>query len=248
MDRRIFLKYSLAILALPTLPQATLDNSPPQLIDLLPRKRHENRVTLVAIGRTGIELVRSVEKDYYGLHKIVAISPVAEALQASNADTKLLTVGSLGLRPATPDMARTMALEYRDEIENAISDAHRVLIVAALGGVTGGSVAGLVAEVAGRRGVMSQSLVYLPFAWEKREGISAQHSSFAMIDELRSHLSNVTVVSNEQLGQWLGSEATMDDFYDETKRVFKRFLLATTGTATQSGFAGIDSEDYFDAV
>jgi len=232
MDRRIFLKYSPAILALPTLMQAELDNSPRQLIASLPRKRHENRVTLVAIGRTGIELVRSVEKGYYGLHKIVAISPVAEALQASNADTKLLTVGSLGLRPATPDMARTMAFEHRDEIEDAIFDAHRVLIVAALGGVTGGSVAGLVAEIAKRRGAMCQSLVFLPFAWEMREGASAQHSSIAMIDKLRSHLSNVTVVSNEQLARNLGPEAMLDDVFDETRRELKRFLWATCGAVT----------------
>lgn len=92
------------------------------------------------------------------------------------------------------ELCRQAAREDLDVIDEVVSDAHLVFIVAGLGGGTGSGAAPSVAEMAYNRNILTVGLVTLPLPEEGHERLDAALKS---IRELRPYCDSLVIIPQE---------------------------------------------------
>ena len=101
--------------------------------------------------------------------EFVAANTDAQALQQSNAQTKL----QLGLKRtqglgagAKPEVGNESAVESTEQIADILDGANLCFITAGMGGGTGTGAAPIVAELARQKGILTVGVVTKPFQFE----------------------------------------------------------------------------------
>jgi len=124
-------------------------------------------------------------------------SPVPLKVQLGRNLTEGRGAGSI------PDVGRNAALESVDEIKALLGNHTKmVFITAGLGGGTGTGAAPVIADLARQMGILTVGIVTMPFAFEgRRRKVQAEEG----LEQLRSSVDTIIVISNEKLREIYGN-------------------------------------------
>ena len=159
-------------------------------------------IKVFGVGGAGIKLIEHMMKYPTPGAEFIAIHGSAEALAQSSAHKRFL-LGLTG-RP------RGRASDARHDAENVTNDmlglmlgADIIMIVAAMGGATGGGVPPVIADIARKLRIHALAVVVKPFEWEtKVRRVVAKESA----DQLACCADSVIEVFNQSAAQMLSVE------------------------------------------
>ncbi len=97
-----------------------------------------------------------------------------------------------------PEVARAAAEASRTEIQNALNDGHTqmVFITAGMGGGTGTGAAPVIGGIAKKMGLLTVSIVTIPFVFEREKKIIR---ALKGVEEMRKNTDSLLIINNERL-------------------------------------------------
>jgi cell division protein FtsZ len=229
MDRRILLKgLSAGAVSIGFYPSAwsvsvlTPSKSP------VPVTSPRNRTTkIIGVGGAGCNFIQSfrLSIDQHKLTNVTELVCVDLGMQGlSSVDTLYETAaGSLLLKTISlapygaggrVNAARAAALRNIGVINAAVSGAGTVILVAGLGGGTGGGVLPIIARAARNAGVVTVAAVVMPFDFEGPRNGKAVTALTYLVREVDF----VMPFSNQDLGDSMGNDALLADIYAQQDR------------------------------
>jgi cell division protein FtsZ len=141
---------------------------------------------------------------------------------------------------ANPEVGLKAAQESMHNIEEAIADCDMLFITAGMGGGTGTGAAGVIAEVAKRKGIVTVGVVTTPFSFEgrRREVVARQG-----ISALQEHVNSLIVIPNDKLRKSLGDRTTLMEAFHAANDVLFNAMSSMTGIIRTPGHINVDFAD-----
>ena len=200
------------------------------------------KIKVVGVGGGGNNAVnRMVEEGVQGVDFYVANTDV-QVLRRSPVENKI-TLGkelTKGLGAGgDPEMGKKAALESEAEIRNALEGADMVFIAAGMGGGTGTGAAPVFAKIAREMGALTVGVVTKPFTFE---GLKRKKQSLSGMEELRSNVDSIIVVSNDRLLQLIGGRP-MQEAFREADNVLRQGVQTITDLIAIPAFINLDFAD-----
>ena len=203
----------------------------------------QGRIKVVGVGGGGGNAVNyMVEKGLKGA-KVYAMNTDKQALDKNLAEHKI-QIGeyvSKGLGAgANPEVGLSAAKESMHYIEDAVSQCDMLFITAGMGGGTGTGAAGVVAEAAKKKGVVTVGVVTTPFSFEgrRREIIARQGLS-----ALQEHVNSLIVIPNDKLRKSLGENTSLLNAFHAANDVLYNAISSITGLIRTPGHINVDFAD-----
>ena len=164
----------------------------------------------------------------------------AQALELTQAETRI-PLGKSGLGAgARPDQGRAAAESAREDIRAALNGAQMVFITAGMGGGTGTGAAPVVAEIAKELGILTVGIVTKPFAFE---GTKRMRIAEDGVNELSKHVHSLVVVLNEKLYENMSEDATLEECFKEADNVLNNACAGIAEIIDVQGIINVDFED-----
>lgn len=201
------------------------------------------QIKVIGVGGGGSNAVnRMIENGLQGV-EFIAVNTDAQALQLSEAETKLQLGGKLtrGLGAgANPDIGKKAAEESKEQIEEALTGADMVFITAGMGGGTGTGAAPVIAEVAKEIGALTVGVVTRPFTFEGRKR-SGQASSG--IGALKEKVDTLIVIPNDRLLEIVDKNTPMLEAFREADNVLRQGVQGISDLIAVPGLINLDFAD-----
>ncbi|MFB5660649.1 cell division protein FtsZ [Alteribacillus sp. HJP-4] len=201
------------------------------------------QIKVIGVGGGGSNAVnRMIENGLQGV-EFIAVNTDAQALQLSQAETKLQLGGKLtrGLGAgANPEIGKKAAEESKEQIEEALTGADMVFITAGMGGGTGTGAAPVIAEVAKEIGALTVGVVTRPFTFEgrKRSG-QAGHG----IGALKEKVDTLIVIPNDRLLEIVDKNTPMLEAFREADNVLRQGVQGISDLIAVPGLINLDFAD-----
>lgn len=201
------------------------------------------KIMVVGVGGAGGNALNNmVSKQLKGVD-FVALNTDAQHLGMNKATRKVqlgaeLTQG-LGCG-ANPDAGRMAAEESREEIMEAVKDAHLVFITAGMGGGTGTGAAPVIAEICYEMGIMTIGVVTMPFNFE---GTHRRRLALEGVERLQDVVDTLIVIPNQNLFEIAGPETTFVDAFQMADDVLLGGVKTITDLMTSPGIINLDFAD-----
>lgn len=162
-----------------------------------PTERGKSIIKVVGVGGGGSNAVRHMFESGIQDVSFLIINTDKQALVGSPIPNKL-QISDKGLGAgAQPGVARAFALQYKDEIRQALSDGtEMIFITAGMGGGTGTGASPVVAEIAHEMGILTIGIVTIPFQFEGKRKIAM---ALEGVDEISKYVDALLVVNNNRL-------------------------------------------------
>ncbi|MFH1004962.1 MAG: cell division protein FtsZ [Bacteroidota bacterium] len=186
--------------------------------------------------------------------QVLDSSPVPLKIQLGVTLTEGLGAGSL------PEVGKKAALENIEDIKNVLSrDTKMLFITAGLGGGTGTGAAPVIAQLAQEFGILTVSIVTLPFSWEgnlrrkqAEDGLNElkKYSDAVLVilnDKLReiyhtlkvseafSHADDVLCSAAKSIAEIINVTLRINVDFNDVRRVMEKSGVAIMGSASASG-------------
>lgn len=101
-----------------------------------------------------------------------------------------------------PEVGKQACIESVEDVRAFLGDDTKMLfITAGMGGGTGTGAAPIIAKVSRDMGILTVGIVTLPF---KFEGLTRSRQALEGLEELKSHVDAILVISNDRLGEIYG--------------------------------------------
>ncbi|MFW6021448.1 MAG: cell division protein FtsZ, partial [Guyparkeria sp.] len=141
---------------------------------------------------------------------------------------------------ADPELGRQAALEDREQIQEAISDANMLFITAGMGGGTGTGAAPVIAQIARDMNILTVAVVTRPFSFEgkKRTAVAMEG-----IQELEDNVDSLIVIPNDQLTAVMGKQAALRDAFAAANEVLFTAVAGISELITRPGDINLDFAD-----
>lgn len=201
------------------------------------------KIKVIGVGGGGGNAVAyMVGQEIEGIEYISANTD-AQALVNSNAPSQLQIGANItkGLGAgADPELGRQAALEDREQIQEAISDANMLFITTGMGGGTGTGAAPVIAQIARDMNILTVAVVTRPFSFEGR-----RRTAVAMegIQELEDSVDSLIVIPNDQLTAVMGKQATLRDAFAAANEVLFTAVAGISELITRPGEINLDFAD-----
>ena len=163
--------------------------------------------------------------------EFVAANTDAQALQQSNAQTKL----QLGLERtqglgagAKPKIGNDAAVESTEQIADILDGANLCFITAGMGGGTGTGAAPIVAELARQKGILTVGVVTKPFQFE---GNTRMKQADEGILALQKVVDTLIVIPNQNLFRLATEKTTFTEAFSMADDVLYQGCLLYTSDA-----------------
>lgn len=200
------------------------------------------KIKVVGIGGGGNNAVnRMVEEGVQGVDFYVANTDI-QVLRRSPVENKI-TLGkelTKGLGAGgNPEVGKKAALESEAEIRTALEGADMVFIAAGMGGGTGTGAAPVFAKVARDMGALTVAVITKPFTFE---GLKRKKQSLSGLEELRSNVDSIIIVSNDRLLQLIGGRP-MQEAFREADNVLRQGVQTITDLIAIPAFINLDFAD-----
>jgi cell division protein FtsZ len=201
-------------------------------------------IKVVGAGGGGTNAVsRMVDAGLKGV-EFVAVNTDAQALQACDADIKLVIGHQLthGLGSGgNPDVGAGAAAESRDEIKEALKGADMVFVTAGEGGGTGTGAAPVIAEIAKEEiGALTVGAVTKPFEFEGRHRMEQAEEG---IEQLRKQVDALIIVPNEKLLHVVERRTSIREAFREADNILRQGVQGITDLITIPGLINLDFAD-----
>lgn len=200
------------------------------------------RIKVIGVGGAGCNAVnRMVDEGMKGVEFYVAntdlqvlnCSPVVNRIELGREVTKGLGAG------ANPEMGRKAAVESENEIREAVKDADMVFVTAGLGGGTGTGASPLVAKIAQEEGALVVGIVTKPFTFEGRR---RSNQAMSGLEELKSYVDSLIIVSNNQLLEVIG-RIPFQEAFKEADNVLRQGVQTITDLIAVPAMINLDFAD-----
>lgn len=158
--------------------------------------------TIVGIGGAGLTIIDQIQAQQFGGLRTVAIDTFAAALTQTSADIRLLigtTDNGSGGDPARGNQA---AHTSAGAIAELLDDTTELVLVASMGGGTGGGATPVLAYFAVERQLPVRAVVTMPF---KLEGTKRQPIAERSLATLKGQIQDVHVIHNQHLLRLAGT-------------------------------------------
>ncbi|RSL31306.1 cell division protein FtsZ [Salibacterium salarium] len=201
------------------------------------------QIKVIGVGGGGSNAVnRMIENGLQGV-EFIAVNTDAQALQLSQAETKLQLGGKLtrGLGAgANPEIGKKAAEESKEQIEEALTGADMVFITAGMGGGTGTGAAPVIAEVASEIGALTVGVVTRPFMFEGKKR-STQASTG--IGALKEKVDTLIVIPNDRLLEIVDKNTPMLEAFREADNVLRQGVQGISDLIAVPGLINLDFAD-----
>ncbi len=197
-------------------------------------------IRVIGVGGAGGNAVdHMIEQGVEGV-EFFAVNTDAQVLSRSKARNQI-QLGTSGLGAgAKPEEARTVAMNERERLEEAIAGAHMVFITAGMGGGTGTGAGPVIAEVARSLGILTVAVVTKPFTWE---GSKRMKIAEAGIEEMAPHVDSLIVILNDKLEEVLGDDVTQEDAFQAADDVLNNAVAGIAEIINLPGLVNVDFQD-----
>lgn len=200
-------------------------------------------IKVIGVGGGGNNAVnRMISTNIRGV-EFIAINTDAQALEVSNASTKLM----IGERVthgkgagSDPDIGRRSAEENIDQIRELLEGADMVFITTGMGGGTGTGAAPLIAKEAKEMGILTVGIVTKPFLFEARRRMMQAEAGIA---ELSRCVDSLIIIPNERLKQISDKKITLANAFEIADEVLQRGVQSVSELINIPGFINLDFAD-----
>ena len=214
-----------------------LNLSMPDQPDLRPR------ITVFGVGGAGGNAVNNmIAKSLEGADFVVANTD-AQALQQSNATTKLQigTKVTEGLGAgARPEVGAAAAEENLEEIVDILAGAHMCFITAGMGGGTGTGAAPIIAAAARELGVLTVGVVTKPFQFE---GARRMRQAEEGVEALQKVVDTLIIIPNQNLFRIANEKTTFTEAFAMADDVLYQGVKGVTDLMIRPGIIHLDFAD-----
>ncbi|MFP4638877.1 MAG: cell division protein FtsZ [Guyparkeria sp.] len=201
------------------------------------------KIKVIGVGGGGGNAVaHMVHQNIEGIEYISANTD-AQALVKSNAPSQLQIGANItkGLGAgADPELGRQAALEDREQIQEAISDANMLFITTGMGGGTGTGAAPVIAQIARDMNILTVAVVTRPFSFEGRKRTAVAMEG---IQELEDNVDSLIVIPNDQLTAVMGKQAALRDAFAAANEVLFTAVAGISELITRPGEINLDFAD-----
>ncbi|GAK14519.1 cell division protein FtsZ [Geomicrobium sp. JSM 1781026] len=201
------------------------------------------QIKVIGVGGGGSNAVnRMIENGLQGV-EFIAVNTDAQALQLSQAETKLQLGGKLtrGLGAgANPDIGKKAAEESKEQIEESLTGADMVFITAGMGGGTGTGAAPVIAEIAKEIGALTVGVVTRPFSFEGKK--RSTHASDG-IEALKEKVDTLIVIPNDRLLEIVDKNTPMLEAFREADNVLRQGVQGISDLIATPGLINLDFAD-----
>jgi cell division protein FtsZ len=209
------------------------------MFEILDKEPNGTVIKVIGVGGAGGNAVEHMMREGVQGVDFICANTDAQALNRSQAPTKL-QLGKTGLGAgAKPDAGRSAAEEERERIAEALKGAHMVFITAGMGGGTGTGAAPVVAEVARELGALTVAVVTKPFQFEGKRMKIAE----AGLEQLAKHVDSLIVILNERLMEVLGDDVSVQEAFKAADNVLRNAVGGIAEIINFPGLVNVDFED-----
>ena len=201
------------------------------------------RLLVFGIGGAGGNAVNNMMLKNLEGAEFVAANTDAQALQQSNAQTKL----QLGLKKtqglgagAKPEVGNDAAVESTEQIADILDGANLCFITAGMGGGTGTGAAPIVAELAREKGILTVGVVTKPFQFE---GTTRMKQAEEGILALQKVVDTLIVIPNQNLFRLATEKTTFTEAFSMADDVLYQGVKGVTDLMVKPGLINLDFAD-----
>ena len=201
------------------------------------------RILVFGIGGAGGNAVNNMMLKNLEGAEFVAANTDAQALQQSNAHTKL----QLGLKRtqglgagAKPEVGNDAAVESTEQIADILDGANLCFITAGMGGGTGTGAAPIVAELAREKGILTVGVVTKPFQFE---GTTRMKQADEGILALQKVVDTLIVIPNQNLFRLATEKTTFTEAFSMADDVLYQGVKGVTDLMVKPGLINLDFAD-----
>ncbi len=139
-----------------------------------------------------------------------------------------------------PEVGKEACIESIDEVRQFINENTKMLfITAGMGGGTGTGAAPIIAKAAREEGILTVGIVTLPF---KFEGLKRQRQALEGLEQLKSNVDAILVISNDKMREIYGNLAISDAFA-QADTILTTAVKGIAEIITVPGYVNVDFED-----
>ena len=249
MDRRSFLQLTTMLAAAHEIPGAALAAAgqiprivkvPHPLAWVEKGEPSQPTLTVVGIGGAGCNVVEHMIREEVTDVEFVFIDTGAQTVDRSSAGTVLQLDSRGDSLGRANDSADKLATNDRDRIADVLRGAHMAFIVAGMGGVTGTSIAPLVASIANELGIVTVATVFMPSEFEGKNRLRIAEEGIA---KLVQHVSSPIAYSNNILINELGHYARLAEVFCQANDMVRIAISSIAHIVNTPGLVGVDFED-----
>jgi cell division protein FtsZ len=201
------------------------------------------RILVFGIGGAGGNAVNNMMLKNLEGAEFVAANTDAQALQQSNAQTKL----QLGLKStqglgagAKPEVGNDAAVESSEQIADILEGANLCFITAGMGGGTGTGAAPIVADLARQKGILTVGVVTKPFQFE---GSTRMRQADEGIAALQKVVDTLIIIPNQNLFRLATEKTTFTEAFSMADDVLYQGVKGVTDLMVKPGLINLDFAD-----
>ena len=201
------------------------------------------RILVFGIGGAGGNAVNNMMLKNLEGAEFVAANTDAQALQQSNAQTKL----QLGLQRtqglgagAKPEVGNEAAVESTEQIADILDGANLCFITAGMGGGTGTGAAPIVAELARQKGILTVGVVTKPFQFEGNTRMKQANEGILALQKM---VDTLIVIPNQNLFRLATEKTTFTEAFSMADDVLYQGVKGVTDLMVKPGLINLDFAD-----
>ncbi len=203
----------------------------------------DGRVLVVGVGGGGGRALAHLYEHWRETPDL-AVLHTSEALLHANPVPRCLAIGGSatdGLSAGgDPEIGRRAAEEAADTLRELWAGVELAVIVAGLGGGTGGGAAPVVSRIARESGALTLAVCTLPFFFE---GVGRRQRAEESLRALRAASDAVIVFPNQRLFEWVGEGAPLARAFGVVDEVVAAGLRSLWRLLTQRWLLEVDFAD-----
>ena len=182
--------------------------------------------TMIAAGLEGVEFI--------------AVNTDMQALNLSQAPTKI-HIGKSGLGAgANPEVGREAALQDADKIRDVLQGADMVFVTAGMGGGTGTGGAPIIASIARELNALTVAVVTKPFLFELGKRMARAEEG---LRELRKYVDTMIVIPNQRLLGIVDKTTPLREAFKVADDVLRQAIKGIADVITIPGLVNVDFAD-----
>ncbi len=203
----------------------------------------ETNIKVVGVGGAGGNAINRMIAS--GLKKVsfVAMNTDMQALQRSNAQTRITLGKSLteGLGAGgIPEIGEKAAIESKEDIRGEVEESDMVFVTAGMGGGTGTGAAPIVAEVAKSVNALTVAVITTPFSFEGKKKLALAQQG---IDKLREQVDTLIIIPNQYLLNVVENNTPIKQAFLMADEVLYMGVQGISELITEPGEINIDFAD-----
>jgi len=205
-------------------------------------QRLDMDVVLIACGGAGIEMAKGVDKQTYGINRIVALDTDKNILRrAHHCDAVHWVRKKDGREAKSADEAWEAAEEQRTEIAKLVGTHRLAIIVTGLGGKAGFGLPHMAALCARSSGAITLAFATLPLAYECNDAAEVASASVIVLNDA---VHNLLIYDHRIVDRCLPANSRFTSTYEYAVLGLRQYLWNSVGCLTRQGMVGVDFEDW----